>query len=59
MTAEQIKEKWDRISVTARNYGSWIHHNIERYLNELVSVIDISRLRISFPARVDIILLYL
>eukprot|EP01041_Mallomonas_annulata_P002138 gene2138-4169_t len=35
MTAEEIKKKWEGIGEYARNYGSWIHLNIELYLNDL------------------------
>lgn len=37
MTPSQIKFKWDRIGEYARNRGSWMHYNIERYLNNLVN----------------------
>jgi hypothetical protein len=31
----QIKKKWDDIGEYARNRGTWMHYNIERYLNDL------------------------
>ena len=34
--AEDIKKKWDSIGLNARNRGTWLHYNIERYLNGLV-----------------------
>jgi hypothetical protein len=33
LTAEQIKKKWDDMGTYARNRGTWMHHNIETYLN--------------------------
>ena len=38
MTASQIKYKWDRVGEYARNRGTWMHYNIERYLNNLVNM---------------------
>lgn len=35
-TPEQIKQKWDNIGEYSRNYGTWVHYNIERYLNHKV-----------------------
>jgi hypothetical protein len=34
-TEEEIKKKWDDIGEYARNQGTWMHYNIERYLNNL------------------------
>lgn len=34
-TENEIKEKWDSIGEYARNKGTWMHYNIERYLNNL------------------------
>ena len=31
----QIKKKWDDIGEYARNRGTWMHYNIERFLNDL------------------------
>jgi hypothetical protein len=36
MTAEQIKQKWQNNSDYAKNTGTWMHYNIERYFNGLV-----------------------
>jgi hypothetical protein len=33
LTAEQIKKKWDDVGTYARNRGTWMHYNIETYLN--------------------------
>ncbi len=35
-TADQIKKKWENNSEYARNKGTWMHYNIERYMNKLV-----------------------
>ena len=35
MSDKSIKEKWDQISEYARNRGSWMHYNIERFFNKL------------------------
>jgi hypothetical protein len=34
-TEAEIKAKWDTIGVYARNRGTWMHYNIERFLNNL------------------------
>lgn len=34
----QIKESWNAIGENARNRGTWMHYNIERFLNGLPSV---------------------
>merc|ERR1712196_608647 len=31
----EIKDKWASVGEYARNRGSWMHYNIERYLNGL------------------------
>ena len=31
----EIKSKWDSIGLYSRNLGTWMHYNIERYLNNL------------------------
>lgn len=33
LTKEQIKKKWDDIGTYSRNRGTWMHYNIESYLN--------------------------
>jgi hypothetical protein len=33
---EYIKKKWEQNGEYARNSGTWMHHNIERYLNGMV-----------------------
>lgn len=38
MTPEQIKKKWEGYGNYARNQGTWMHYNIERYFNGLVSM---------------------
>ena len=35
LSDKAIKEKWDKIGEYARNKGSWMHYNIERFLNNL------------------------
>jgi hypothetical protein len=35
-TDAQIKAYWDGVGLFARNRGTWMHYNIERYLNNLV-----------------------
>lgn len=35
-TDAQIKAYWDGVGLYARNRGTWMHYNIERYLNNLV-----------------------
>ena len=32
---EDIKRQWDSTGEYARNYGTWMHYNIERYFNSL------------------------
>jgi hypothetical protein len=32
-TAEEIKFKWDQIGLYSRNRGTWMHYNIESFLN--------------------------
>ena len=32
---EEIKRQWDRTSDYAKNYGTWLHYNIERHFNGL------------------------
>jgi hypothetical protein len=34
-TNEQIKAFWDGVGLYARNRGTWMHYNIERFLNNL------------------------
>ena len=34
-TVEQIKKKWDQAGLYARNRGTWMHSNIESYINKL------------------------
>lgn len=34
-TAEEIKFKWDQIGLYSRNRGTWMHYNIESFLNGL------------------------
>lgn len=43
-TAEQIKKKWENISLNSRNRGSWMHYNIERYFNNLSIANDLPEL---------------
>jgi hypothetical protein len=33
LTPEQIKKKWDDIGTYSRNRGTWLHYNLESYLN--------------------------
>ena len=35
LSDKAIKDKWDKIGEYARNRGSWMHYNIERYINKL------------------------
>lgn len=35
-TDAQIKAYWDGVGLFARNRGTWMHYNIERYLNNMV-----------------------
>jgi PD-(D/E)XK nuclease superfamily len=35
MTVEEILDKWDKNGELARNQGTWMHYNIEKYLNGL------------------------
>lgn len=44
-SAEQIKEKWDNISLNARNRGTWLHYNIEMYFNGAPYASDIPELQ--------------
>ena len=36
LTAEEIKQKWDRQGLFARNRGTWMHYNFDLYFNDLV-----------------------
>lgn len=33
LTPEQIKKRWDDVGTYSRNRGTWLHYNIESYLN--------------------------
>ncbi len=35
LTPEKIKRRWEQIGLYARNSGTWMHYNIERFLNGL------------------------
>lgn len=37
MSVKMIKDIWANKGIWSANYGTWIHHNIERYINGLVS----------------------
>ena len=39
-TDEQVKQFWGGMSEFARNRGTWMHYNIERYFNGLIPAID-------------------
>lgn len=43
-TAEEIKRQWEDGGLFARNRGTWMHYNIERYLNGLSTSVDIPEL---------------
>lgn len=40
-TAQNIKDKWNKNSEYSRNTGTWMHYNIERYMNKLVAMVNI------------------
>lgn len=44
-TEKEIFEQWDRISLNARNRGTWMHYNIEGYLNDLPTCFDVPELQ--------------
>ena len=43
-TKEEILAQWTYIGETASNRGTWMHYNIERYLNGLSTSVDIPEL---------------
>jgi len=44
-TPEEIKRQWDNIGEYARNRGTWMHYNIERYFNGLPPSEDLVELK--------------
>jgi len=40
-TEDQIRERWEVTATNARNRGTWMHLNIERYLNGVVAAEDL------------------
>ena len=38
MNSKEIVKRWQDVGIYARNKGTWLHFNIERYFNGLVSV---------------------
>lgn len=47
-TDAQIKQYWDGVGQYARNRGTWMHYNIERYLNNLIPSEDLPEMRMFY-----------
>ena len=54
-TAKEIKSKWAETGLYARNRGSWMHYNIERYFNGLTYSRSIEELEQFFEFKSDFI----
>ena len=54
-TDEQIKAYWDGVGLYARNRGTWMHYNIERYLNDLSPSEDCAEMGLFYKFHADII----
>jgi hypothetical protein len=44
-TDDEIKQKWDSIGEYSRNRGTWMHYNIDQFLNDLPSNLDSPELK--------------
>jgi len=53
-TPMEIKNQWEKIGEYARNRGTWMHYNIERYFNDLEPSDALEELRMFYAFKVII-----
>lgn len=44
-TKQEIMDQWDSVGEIARNRGTWMHYNIERFLNDMAPALDIPEMQ--------------
>lgn len=54
-TEEEVLQTWTNTGLYARNRGTWMHYNIERYFNGLQTASDIPELRQFYRFTEDVI----